>query len=248
MSPFNYASKRTHDYAVTDRLIATPFSRFLGLVTLAIPAVLDANTITLEAGHGVTAGEVVALSEEDTIYLGTVLLVETNVITLATPLNRAFSVEATGFRVRINMNEDGSSTHVTYSIAPSSYKWVANRFLVAMKLTGEPDDGTFGDLDALTNGLVLRVCRNGSDRQNLFNFQDNSDFRLAAYDVTYNARTGPQGTYGMNVRLTFGGVDKFARPITLDSATNDCLQLIIQDDLEALVQIHAIVEGHERQD
>lgn len=155
-SPFNYNPQRVYNYDPISRQIAPPFSKFLGLVTLASAPTIDTNIDT------------------------------------------------------------------------------------------EPDDGTFGDLTALTNGLVLRIRRNGDDRFNLFNFQDNSDFRLAAYDVTYNARSGPQGTFGMNIRLTFGGQDKFARPIILDSSTNDKIELIIQDDLTGLVQMYALVEGYER--
>ena len=103
------------------------------------------------------------------------------------------------------------------------------------------DDAQFGGLGvALTNGIVLRVNRDGV-YTNIINVKKNSDFRVFAYDVDY-ADKAPSGQYGVGVRLTLGGDSKHGTVVRLTSGEK--LELVIQDDLTGLTEFLMAVQGH----
>lgn len=171
-----------------------------------------------------------------------------SVITLDTPLDFAFPVGSNVVPTSRDLNVNGSVTPVIASVTASGP--VANksvditRIIVSMVLATQPDDGLFGNIAALTNGIVLR--RNDGEVRNIWNVKANADLAALAYDVTYTARSVPQGSYGMRCRYTFAGQDKHGVAVRLDPG--DFLQLIIQDDLEALTEFRIIAAGHIVQD
>lgn len=166
-------------------------------------------------------------------------------ILLDTPLDFAFTVLGGCSERSTNMNVDGSGTPIIFTVTPGNLqaglKWDVVRFLLNI-LDAEPmDDGKFGGVDALTNGVVIRSV-NGKTK-NVFNAKTNGDFRLRAYDVEY-VEKAPAGQNSVSLRRTFGGQSKNGVVIRLEADTLDEFQVIIQDDLEGLTQFKGCIQGH----
>jgi len=133
---------------------------------------------------------------------------------------------------------------VEFSIEPPiESKWDLTRSMHVMILDSGADDGKFGNIAKLTNGIYFGFV---SDIEQAFlvNIKDNSDYRSTCYDVQYTTRSGGGGDFGMAARKTFGGLDKYGVVIRLDGASNDRFIVRIQDDLSDLVQFKIKLMGH----
>ncbi len=90
------------------------------LVLAEVPTV-DTYVITLEEGHGITAGDTIALLSledgeiNDVVF--SVLSVDTNVITLDTPVPYAFPIDDTEVvQIDTDMAVDGSTTKQVFQV------------------------------------------------------------------------------------------------------------------------------------
>jgi hypothetical protein len=101
------------------------------------------------------------------------------------------------------------------------------------------DDGKFGGIGALPNGIVLRV--NNGVIQNLWNVKTNGELGLLCYDSAYADRA-PSGQFGFRFRNTYAGQAKHGVVIRLDQ--NDTLEVLIQDNLSALLDFRMMAQGH----
>ena len=106
--------------------------------------------------------------------------------------------------------------------------------------TSAMDLTTFGNLAALTNGLVCRK-RDGTT-QNVFNVKSNGEMRGIMYHFEIVATgTVGQGEDGFFGRLTFAGQNKMG--VTIRLAINEDLEFFIQDNLSTLTLFEIVVEG-----
>lgn len=216
----------------------------LNSFTLASDASIGDYTVTLTAGHSFVVGNVLCLKEGTRFYQGRVLVVATNVITLDSPIDYAFTASgATGQRSEHDMAVNGSVTRQEFHITPpTDTVWDVVRVIFHIEDDTAMDDGLFGGIAALTKGCVL-LYRNGHAK-NIFNVKTNGEFAERTYDREYVAKP-PAGTgHAMNIRRTFGGQEKNGVVIRLDGATGDELVMIIQDDLTGLSHFHGVVQGH----
>lgn len=209
-------------------------------ITLASGATLDSNTINLVAGHGTVNGNVICLKENGRYYQALVTNVATNVITLDSPLDYAFTPAAVAFRSSAEMNVNGSVTPQIFAVTPPvGTSWHVYGMDISITDNVAMDDGTFGGLVALTKGIVFR--QKDGTYKNFFNVKNNGEFNLRATRIDYSAKA-PAGQYGLNVELSF--VDHNGVAVFLDGDSTDELQLIIQDDLTGLLSFRATVSGH----
>ena len=100
------------------------------------------------------------------------------------------------------------------------------------------DDGKFGGLNALPNGVVIRLFTNGV-YQTLTHWKSNADLKDDMYDVTYSAKA-PTGQHGLSSRWTF---TKGGFVADLDGTTGDYLEVLIQDDLTGLLDFEVKGQG-----
>jgi hypothetical protein len=219
-----------------------------GTFTLASTVTIDTNTFTATGGHGITTGDTVFLSEGIRFSQFTVLNVVTDTITVDSPIDVAYTTGATCQRGITNMNVDGSSTPVIFSIAPldispTSNQWDIVRMIFAIQDGSSMDSSMFGSIaGGITNGVVIR--QKDGLFQNYFNIKTNGDFALRAYDISFDDRASPQGEYFFRSRRTFGGASKTGVTIRLAGEDNDEFQVIIQDDLTSLDSFSVTVQGH----
>jgi hypothetical protein len=214
--------------------------------------------VTLQAGHGFVVGEYLEIYSEWTLAPGgvrktfeqfPVVAVATNDITLGhyiSVLTNSTTIVSSK-RVTRNMAVNGSlGSPVVFEFGPpDDITWQITRAILSMKLTSAGDEGKFGNIAALTNGVFFGIV--GDLGSAYFqNYRTNSDFRSSAFDLVYPDRSGGTGDYGLATRKTFAGQNKSGVAINLRGNLNERIQLIVQDDLTAITEMTYVLMGHER--
>lgn len=205
------------------------------------------NSIVFSAvtGHGLTVTDTVLFRDVTSLQYqqAEVVILAGDLITIDTPLDRAWSsVHPYGLT---QMNVDGSGTSVIFSVsAPAGMDLEIIRIIFHIEDNSAMDDGLFGALAALTNGLVVRVNRgDGTSYETVMNIKTNGEFAQRAYDIAYSDNA-PSGDYGFRSKRTFGGTDKNGSAIFLNGTNIDSLEFIVQDDLTGLLGLGVSVQGH----
>ncbi len=212
---------------------------------LASPTVADDTTLTLTAGHGASAGNIICIKEATHFYVGGILDFAggANVPTMDTPLDHAFTTAALACVGNPNLNVLGSlaSPVIAHLSPPPGVQWDITRVHVRMVDNTIMDAGTFAGIAALTNGIVLR--RTDGDSKNVGNAKSNGDLIGLASSYAFDDKP-PSGLYGFTVNLVFSGQEHVGVTMRIDGATADELQLIIQDDLQGIAELRATAIGH----
>lgn len=217
--------------------------------TLTVQSSIDNSSITVNSSTSFTAGDYVLIAEGNRFYTAELLTITNNVLTFDTPLDNNFSVGSFVIPTTRDLNVDGSTTSQTFAIKGggigSNLSIDVTRLMIHMETAGAVDLNKFGDLTALTNGVVIR--RVDGTTRNIFNIKSNGEMRNLCFDWTVDVASNPsQGQNGVGFRYTFAGQDKHGVAVRLDPG--DELQVIIQDDLTGLEKFRIIAEGHEVSD
>jgi len=220
------------------------FSQVVGTpTTLTTDTIEDSYTISVTTGHGILVGDQLVIYDvaADRLFVGGVLASSTNVITLDTPINFTYhSSHSVVVRSTKELNVDGSTTRQVFQVAPPIQSDIdITRIMFQMTTTDFPEMNKFGDLTALTRGLVLRVV-NGI-KVNYFNVKSNGELVNLMYDVNFY-EAAKHGVNGLGGRMTYAGAGKHG--VTIRLKQGDALQVIIQDDLSSLVSFKMIAAGH----
>lgn len=163
-------------------------------------------------------------------------------LTLDRPLDNAYSTSATVERVVTDMTAAVGTlaAHISYKISPPPGEiWHIMRILLSITSASSPDDGKFGGISALTNGVVLRQNLSTGTRT-ISNWKSNSDMKADMYDLVYSDKA-PAGQYGTNGRFTFKKVDFVPE---LNGDDGDYLEILIQDNLSTLGSFNMKAQGH----
>lgn len=198
---------------------------------------------TATGGHGLALDDEILLLDTvgDRALQATVRNVATNTITIDRPIDHVYpSASTLGRIVTSNMAVDGSTTPEIFTFRAGADAVDIVRLIITM-LGGSTamDDGKFGNISALTNGMVLRIY-NGLHKT-IFNFKTNRDIKQFCYDVQYSDNA-PAGSTGLSARITFGGQDKHG--VVLRVSDDDVIQWVIQDDLTGLTNLTGSAQGH----
>lgn len=210
------------------------------------PSINDMN-VTVDSVASISVGNYLGIfsgiSGENRFYFGEVIAVNGNNVTLDTPLDFNFSAGDTVVSTTRDLNVDGSSTTQSFVVrgagTASPLEIDITRIIFQITDNSAMDDGLFGALPSLTNGIVLR--RNNGQVNNIYNIKNNGDFGLVAFDKAYSDKA-PAGLFGLTVRSTFAGQSKHGVAIRL--GINESLELLIQDDLTGLNSFRILAQGH----
>ncbi len=228
----------------TTRVLDIPFHQNIGTTTLGANLAADAYTFEAAASHGIQVGEQVAMYDtvQEIGFESGVLTVDGNDIGIDQPTNSEYSqLNTIVARSTIELAVNGSSTRQTFEIAnPFETAEDITRIMFLMLTSGVPTLPKFGDLDALTRGVVMRVV-NG-ERVNYWNVKSNADLAHMMYDLKFYTVAG-QGQNGLAGRFTFAGPEKHGVAVRLNQG--DTLEVIIQDDLTSLSSFRIMAQGHE---
>lgn len=231
-------------------------TRTLNSVTILNPQTSRENTLVLAPGHGVVVGDFIQIHYIDDTQgprYSQLLVVSVVGDTIRTGSFIGYNLDPTNIvlseRTSARMNVVGTiDAPVKFEISPpngtSQLSWDLTRLIVGMVLDGNPDDSKFGDIvGGVTNGIFFGVESDTSDYY-LVNIRVNAGFRGTAYDVNYVTRSTPQGGYGLSVRKSFNGMDKYGVVVRLVGALNEKFVVYVQDDLSQFVDFGIKVMGH----
>jgi hypothetical protein len=197
---------------------------------------------TASPGHGIVGGNEVLLLDvaADRVLQCVAVSVVGDVVTVDRPIDHVFtSATALGRIVTCEMAVDGSTTPQIFTLRAGTVPVDVTRLLLTGLDDSSMDYSTFLGMNALTNGLVLRIV-NGFQKT-VFNFKTNKDIVQFCYDVNLEGKA-PSGQFGFASRISFGGQDKHGVVIRLSGAS--ALQWIVQDDLTPLISLKGSVQGH----
>lgn len=231
----------------TTRSLDFFFGRLDNLTTLSADADPEDMTLTLTSTTGFTAGKTVgvfSLNDVDGFYLGGQIGAPAgSVITVDTPVDIALASGSAIAATTTNMAVDGSSTTQVFQIGPvgpgSTSIVDITRIMGHLLDSTAMDDGKFGGITALTNGVVLR--KNDGVITNLWNVKTNADLALICYDFTYSDKA-PGGQFGVNFRNTYAG--QGGHGVVLELVPGEYLEVLIQDDLTGLDEFTMMAQGH----
>lgn len=178
-------------------------------------------------------------------FFAEVLSVVSQVVNVDTPFD--FVYEAGSFVQSLNrdMDVDGSTTPEIFDVRASSPTNILTvditRIMVSMTCNSAVDLNKFGDLTALTNGIVLRKV--DGDYRNIWNVKTNNDFSNLAFDLKiYSASNPVQGIDGLSCRYSFAGQEKHGVALRLEPGEK--LELINPANLTGLTSFRIIAQGH----
>jgi len=223
------------------------FGRLDNLTTLSANADPEDMTLTLTDTTGFTDGKVVgvfSLNEVDDFYLGGQIGAPSgSVITVDTPVDVPLASGSAIAATTINMAVDGSSVTQVFQIGPvaagSTSVVDVTRIMGHILDSTAMDDGKFGGISALTNGVVLR--KNDGLITNLWNVKTNADLALICYDFKYSDKA-PGGQFGANFRNSYAGQGNHG--VVLELLPTEYLEILIQDDLTGLDEFTMMAQGH----
>ena len=228
--------------------IDTYFAETTSQFTLAADTVASGLTVgtlvytfTATAGHGIASTDQIVLIAPDRTLIAYVTNVATNVITIDTPIDFVFPSGSPGLIVNTNMAIDGSATPRIFKIQAGVTPVFIRRMIMTCTDGSAMDDGKFGGIPALTNGLQLRIV-NGFQKS-IINIKNNSDWRQWAYDLTY-ADKAPAGVYGVSSRITWAGKEKHG--VVLSISGDSEIQWVVQDDLTDLITLYISAMGNKK--
>lgn len=221
-------------------LVNVRLCNILQNVTLASNTAIGDEAITLVAGHGTVAGNIICLKQNGRFYQAVVLSVATDTINLDTPLDYAFTVAATAHRSTGQLAVDGSSSAVTYKVSPpAGTKWDIYGFSLNLMDGDQMDDGKFGGITALTKGVVVR--KKDGTYKNIFTVKTNGDLAIQLGNIDYSSKA-PSGTYGLTATTYFQ--ERYGVAMRLDAELEDELQIIVRDNLSGLSSFTGFIWGH----
>jgi hypothetical protein len=206
--------------------------------TAFVSGVIGSRTVVLAAGHGAVAGDTLQISQFSKTFQAGILVVATNTLTLDTPLDFDFNSEATTTICTSNMAVNGSVTPVAFCAKPPpGARWDLYGISTVIVDGTSMDDGTFGGIAALTNGIVIRKL-DGTSRV-FANLKSNGEMALF-FEAFIYADRAPSGVYSVRGRSNIVRTNGVAVRI----ASNEEFQIVIQDDLTGLTSFSAIIAGH----
>ena len=129
-----------------------------------------------------------------------------------------------------------------YSVGPAAGEvWHVITLTLAMGHTTAGDLGLFGNLAALTNGVIVRSKINGN-YGTLTNWKTNGDIDVDTGRVSFHLRSGGQGTFGTSTEGPFN--ERTGAILRLDGDLGDEFEIYVQDDLTNIVFWTMKVQGH----
>lgn len=232
----------------TDSIIAY-FNQVTNQTTLNGAIALNATDIIVTSATGISTGSYIILFDAVSVRFSTFFVtgVAGTTISLDSPLDFAYP-DGTNVDVAIvDLSVNGSVTPQVFGLRGTGtppgveQTFHLTRIIFECICASAVSLDLFGDLGALTNGLMLRT-RNARTK-NIFNVKTNGELGNIMYDWTPHLKTNPaQNVDGFLSRLTFGGPSKIG--VVINLPIGEDVELWVQDNLTGLTSLHVIGEGH----
>lgn len=214
--------------------------------TLTAASSIGDTSITVASVAGFAAGDYIQIGGHsgDITYTKIIAIVGL-VISLNRPLGHIRPIGATVEKILLDISGliGSMASPQSYKIFPSSGQvWHIERMMLEMVHATAGDLALFGDIVALTNGVILRRYDGGTATFNTFTvWNSNEDIFLDTADIRFLARSGGGGNYAT---ISFGSFADIGVTVKLDAAAGDYLEILVQDDITALTNFKVKVQGH----
>ena len=208
------------------------FTRDVGpSTTLAAIAESGDTDITVVDSTGIIIGDLIKAGTTFLREVGvmTITNVVSNVITLDRPIAQELPIGTIVKEVENDMTSSvGTLTSpVVYELAPPpGITWQLTRLLITVTDNLVMDDGKFGGIAALTNGVVGVAKTTAGRIANITVWKTNGDMMADMYDVEYNDRA-PAGGYGLRGRWTLTSAGIISE---INGDEGEYIRVLIQDD------------------
>lgn len=255
--PIHWGSNTIDDRGNTQIVIQDQFTQFFdfrlaanpGNSSVATATAIESRTLIVADASSASVGDYAVVfpspyGYSTEIYVGKIFSIATNTLTMDTPINRVYAIgDIVLFRDSEIALANGSVTPVIYDLPlpAGNISLDVTRFIFSIISATEPDDSLFGDIAALTNGIVIRHNSTQFGIRNIWNAKTNGDLAVLAYEVTYTDKAGG-GAFGTRVLLTLNA--QAFHGVTIRMLPGDSIELIVQDDLTALNSFQVVVQGH----
>lgn len=232
-----------HNIIINDRL----HQHTATATTLAADAPAGSIQITLTSAAGFAVGDYLHISNATTleIHHPRITVLVGTLATLDGPLDYSFLIGDSVLKTLVDMNVSGTLA------SPQSFKsmprageiWHLLSILIEITHTTAGDNGLFGNLPALINGVVLRRYDGLTGTfSTLTNWKINGGIVTDTGNVAYAPRSGGGGAYGTNA---YGDFKKNAgATIYLNGTNGDYFEMLVQDDLTSLSRFRVKLQGH----
>jgi len=234
--------------------VIAPFTLTHASSTLSAQPSLDDYTIDVVDATGMVAGNIITLFSIPLLRFTYFKCISVNVneITLDAPVDVEYPIGTFVDAGTDDLAVNGSVTPVIFGLrgtgAPPGVdlSFDMTRIIIQCLAASAVDLSLFGDLAALTNGLLLRTVNGASGhgpQRNILNLKTNGELANICYDwKAYEATNPNQGQDGFVARLTFAGPSKIG--VTIRLPVGEDAQFVVQDNLAGLTSLKVIAEGH----
>ena len=205
---------------------------------------VNSKTIVLNDATGFSAGDSID------VHLGAthchcyreIISIATNTLSLDAPVDTALPDGSQIDQTSFNMAVDGSSVDQVFTMKPRGTEEVdITRLILELVHSSAGDDGKFGGISALTNGVhIRRNINNGESYQTIAVWRSNKDIKIDMYDLAYAAKA-PGGENSTTGRWTFTKMDV---ALNLKASNNEFMECVIRDDLTGLTSFEIKMQGH----
>lgn len=241
----SYRSALQVDAALVHKIgIGENVKRDLGAATTLITGTVAGDTsLFVDDITGFAAADFITVSDGSAIERGhfEITAAAGSQLTLNRPVDNVFAAGSDVTEIELIMNVLGTlASPISYKLEPpaTDERWQLTRMMITMLDGSAMDDGKFGGLDELANGVVIRQSTDGVIRT-LSYWQSNSDMKDDMFDVIYSDKA-PAGQFGLSARWTFTRAEFV---VDLDGSTGDFLEVLVQDDLQGLLDFRIKVQG-----
>lgn len=204
-----------------------------------------ATSVFVVNGSDFATGDEVKFEEGSKQELGVMTLTDVtgSELTLDRPIANTYTTAGSVTEVITNMAVSGNLTNpqIFEIDPPIGTVWQITRILPVIVDNITPDDGRFGGIPSLTNGVSIRAVTEAGRTVVFGNWKNNGDMKADMYDVTYSDKA-PAGDYGVNGRWTFTNSQVVAE-IDGDADPVQSMQVLIQDDLTDLTSFRLRAQG-----
>jgi hypothetical protein len=215
------------------------------ITTLSVDANQGDTYITVTSSVGFSIGDEIKIESPPFAEIGIprITNVSGNVLTLDRPLGFQYlASQTTVEKVSSSMNVLGTlSSPVIFEITPmTGFVWQLTRFIVSIVDNLEMDDGLFGGIPELTNGVSFRATTESGRTIVFTNWKNNADIKLDTDGVKYTNKA-KFGQFGLDGIFNFTDLH-----VVVELNGNDPLQkieVLIQDDLTQLTDFKIKAQG-----
>lgn len=237
-------SLAVHEHEIHHIPVNELFHLHSGVIsTVVVEGVVDSRTIELLDASLFNVGDKVQFNGGLVLpSFYTIISKAVNVLTFDRLLDANVPI---GETVEVIVSDMGvvasAGSPLSYIVTPPvAATWIITRIIFTMTHGTAGDLGLFGNLAALTNGVIMRA-KLGGVYGTFTNWKTNSDIKNDMFDVVFDTRSGGGGSYGTSGR---GSFDKIGVGVKLEGSKGDFIELMLQDNLSGLTTYEMNAQGY----